>query len=401
MNIYGNKLIDLYHKLHKKKNQLEKMESNPDFIPRSARFNFEFYIRPEIQQTDEFNNIHLANTDLIKSFQYNLKEKIIETMKLDIEYINNKINSVVCEIIFTTTKAFHLQHNPTIIYPSALHTVAFLIINFGDNLLKHYTIDKNTFKTKFTEVYHDTSIQNLTLSNNILSPSRVHNANNPNNPYARSLSQRVPDVTNPEQILIDISEASNFIEHLRQTLEITLTVSLDNYTGQVTTNKATSQLTAFSTEILHEKATSETAEQMDFNPSVTPQVLTELIQKSTATAVSSLTREIQSLKAKLASVKDSSNKKQQYKNHNTQKNSSPRGRQGAPSTKKSSNRNTSRSKSPSQGTQRRSRSKQTRSNSPDDRNKGTPKDLQKKKRTNNKRSSNKKRSNSRSSSRKK
>ena len=69
------------------------------------------------------------------------------------------------------------------------------------------------------------------------------------------------------------------MEHLRQTLEITLVVSLDNYTGQVTTNKATSQLTAFSTELFHEKATSETAEQIDFNPSVTPQVLTELIQK--------------------------------------------------------------------------------------------------------------------------
>ena len=164
---YGNKLIDLHHKLEQKRKQLQKMEANPDFIPRSARFNFEFYIRPEIQQTDEFNLIQLSTTDLIKAFQFNLKEKIMEAMRLDIDYINNAINTVVCEIFFTTTKAFHLQHNPTIINPSVIHTIAFIIFNFSDNLLQHFTLDKHSFKSKFTEVYHDTCIQNLYPSSNI------------------------------------------------------------------------------------------------------------------------------------------------------------------------------------------------------------------------------------------
>ena len=395
---YGNKLIDLHHKLEQKKSQLNKMESNSDFIPRSARFNFEFYIRPEIQQTDEFNLIQLSTTDLIKSFQYSLKEKIMETMRLDINYMTNLLNTTVCEILFTTTKAFHLQHNPLIINPSALHTIAFLIHNFGDNLLKHFTLDKHSFKSKFTEVYHDTTIQNLFPSSNILSPPHVHNANNPNNPYARNLSQHNNNTENPEQLPIDISEASTFIEHLRQTLETTLVTSLDQYSGQIFTNKATTQLHAFSTEVLHEKATADTSARMDFSPSVTPQELNELIEKSTANAVSSLSREIQSLKAKLAATKTSQTQKQPKRSNSNRKNSPTRGRRGAPSPKKSSKNNTSRSKSPPSSNQRRSRSKQPRKTRQDAPDNDTSRNSKKKNEPNNKRNSVRKRSNSRSNS---
>ena len=319
-------------------------------------------------------------------------------MKLDINFITNEINKVVCEIIFSTTKAFHLQHNPTIIYPSVVHTIAFLINGFGDNLLKYFTLDKQTFKSKFTEVFHDPTIQNLIPSGNILSPPRVSNANHPLNPYARNLSQNNAPAEDPNQLPIDISEATNFMDYLRQTLEITLVTSLDQYSGQVTTNQATSQLAAFSTEILRERATSNTAEQMDFSPSVTPQVLNELIQKSTATAVSSLTREIQSLKAKLAHAKESSTQNSTKNQNPKRKNSPSRGRSGAPSTKKSSKQNTSRSKSPQETTTRRSRSKQPRSRNHDAQNKDSPNESKKKNGRNNKKSYNKKRSNSRSNS---
>ena len=72
------------------------------------------------------------------------------------------------------------------------------------------------------------------------------------------------------------------MDFLRQTLEGVLVVSIDNYNNQVDTNKATSQLAAFQTEILHEQATADTVNQMDFSPSVSPQELGELIAKSTS-----------------------------------------------------------------------------------------------------------------------
>ena len=177
---YGIRLINIYHKIQQKNIQLSKMESNLEFIPRSARINFEFYVRPDVQRTEEFSEIQSTTSDLIKTFQLNLKEQIIRAMKLDINHLQNELETVVCQLMYYTSKAFHLQHNPSKINHTATHTVAFLINGFGDNLLKHYRLDKNTFKTKFAEIFNDTTIVNL-QSFTATQPANVSNANNPLN----------------------------------------------------------------------------------------------------------------------------------------------------------------------------------------------------------------------------
>ena len=157
---------------------------------------------------------------------------------------------------------------------------------------------------------------------------------------------------------IDIVEATSFIDYLRQTLECVLVIPLDNYLNQVHTNKASSQLEAFSTEILYERATAETAHQMELSQSVTPQELEELINKSTSKAVATLSKEIQSLKSKLANAKKSSNNQNQ-KDSSKAKNK-PRGaRSSASSKNKSTNPDTSNSRSPTSHNRGRSRSPKT------------------------------------------
>ena len=174
-------------------------------------------------------------------------------------------------MIYYTSKAFHLQYNPTIINHTTTHTVAFIIAGFGDNLLKHCGLDKTTFKTTFAEIFHDESIINLQSVNTSPPSSNVSNASNPRNPYARSLTQpTASQQEGPSRIQINITPATKFIYYLRQTLETVLVTSIDNYNTQVNTNKATFQLEVFTTELLHEQATSNTATQMDFCPSVSP-----------------------------------------------------------------------------------------------------------------------------------
>ena len=358
---YTNKLIDLFHKLKQKETQLTKMNDNGDFIPRSARVNFEFYLRPEIKQTDEFGTIQLETTDLIKTFQFGLKAQIVKTMKLDIDFLKNKLNIVTCELIYYTSKAFHFFYNPTTINPSVTNTVAFLIYNFGDNLLKHCSLDKHSFKQKYTEVFHDVSIQTLYTSNTATNNSQISNASNPLNRYARNMASPTQlNLTQDSQPnnTINVTEATNFIDYLRQTLECVLVVPLDNYLNQVHTNKASFQLEAFSTEILYERATAETAHQMELSQSVTPQELEELISKSTSKAVASLSKEIQSLKSRLANATKSSNSPNNQGNSKT-KNKSRGARSSAPLKNKSTNRNTSRSRSSPSRNRSRSNSPKT------------------------------------------
>ena len=353
---YGIQFIDLYHKLQQKITQLSKMTNNPEFIPRSARINFEFYVRPEIKQTPEFSNIESSTTDLIKSFQLNLKEQIMATMRLDIQQLHNEIETTICHLLFYTAKAFHLQHNPTLINHTVVHTVAFLITGFGDNLLKHCRLNRASFNTKFTEVFNDNTISTL-CSLPAASLNNVSNTNNPLNRYARNLTQPSQSQEDSSRIAIDITPAANFIDYLRQTLETILVTSIDNYTNQVNTNTATSQLEALRTELLHEQETAKTAEQMDFSPSVSPQEQQELIAKSTSQAVSGLSREIQSLKAKLENSNSNHHRSKSTSSTNFKKNSPTRGRTRASLKKKSSVQNTLRSRSPA------SKPKQTRSRS--------------------------------------
>ena len=360
---YGNQLIDLHHKLQQKNTQLSKMEKNNDFIPRSARINFEFYVRPTVEQSPEFTSIQSETTDLIKSFQLNLKSQIMKSMRLDISHLKNEIKTVVCSLIYYTAKAFHLQHNPTVVNHPVVHTITFLINGFGDNLLKHCDLDKNSFKTRFAEIFHDTTIHNLQSFTSAAPSNAVNNANHPRNPYARNLTQLSQMPTSQEtntntRIPVDITSATTFIDFLRQTLEGILVTSIDNYNTQVNTNNVNSQLEAFSTEVLHEQATERTVDQMDISPSVSPTELQELIAKSTSKAVDSLSREIQSLKSKLTQA-NSSQKRQKSKNSSSQpaKNSSQRGRTSASLKKKNPSPNTSRSKSPATNSKRgRSRS---------------------------------------------
>ena len=185
--------------------------------------------------------------------------------------------------------------------------------------------------------------------------------------------------TIPRAFRSTINPATKFVDFLRQTLENILVVSIDNCQNQVNTNKATSQLEAFKTELLHEQMTSDTANQMDLSPSVSPQELEELIAKSTSKAVSSLTREIQSLKSKLENSTSNRRQSTTKSTKETQKNSSKRGQQGASLKKKQNDRNTSRSPSPStQSSRGRGRSRSTKP--PNKRHGGKNKDTSNKRR---------------------
>ena len=309
------------------------MQKDVEFIPRSARIDFDFYVRPEIKESEEFQVIKSETDHMISDFQKNLKSSIVRTLILEIEFIKSELNHNIIELIYHSSKAFHLLHNPMQNNPTVTCTVTHLINAYGDNLLMYTSLDKSAFKQEYVRIFNDQLILNLSTS------SGVTNANDPNNPYARNRQLSQDNTVLPSYL----GEASRFIDSLRSTMETILHTSFNQYENQVRSNQVASQLAAYSTEVLVDKSTSDTAERMDASPSITPENMQELVKKTTATAISSLTKEIQSLKDKLR------NSKSTIKNDKSQKNTSPRGRKGASEKKKSqksNRRNSSRSPSP-------------------------------------------------------
>ena len=317
---YAEKHVNLYAKLEQKKTQVDRMNKNVDFIPRSARINFEFYVRPQVKEMQDFAEIQSETEQMIGDFQQNLKNQIVRVAIMECNLLKRELNENLIHLIHHTTKALHLQHNPDKINHTVTTTIAHIMNGHGETILKHSTMNTNVFKTYYAELYNDTSINNLN------SGGRVFNANNPNNPYSQQATLSQTNSVLPSHL----GDAISFVDSLCTTLETILCTSIDTFINQVQTNKITNTLEAYGSEILLDQATADTTNHMDLSRSVAPEELQELVKKSTATALSSLTKEIQSLRDKLKSSSQ------------TQKNSPPRGNQSA-SLKKKSSRNHSKS----------------------------------------------------------
>ena len=320
---YAEKHVNLFTKLEQKKLQVDKMSKDADFIPRSARINFEFYVRPQIQDSTEFTEIKEETAKMISDFQKNLKSQIVCVTIMEVNLLKKEIDDNSIRLIHHTTNAFHLQNNPDRINHTVTATIAHIINGYGPTMLRYTTMDKDGFKRRYAELFNDNSIQNYN------SGGSVTNADNPNNPY----SQRTILSQNNTYLPSHLGEAVNFIDSLRNTLETVLLTSIDNYTNQVLSNKIASTLEAYGHEVLLETTTSETTEMMDLSKSVAPEELQELVKKSTDSAISSLTKEIQSLRDKLNNSKSN------------QKNSKGRGKPSASLKKKSKKGDASASKS--------------------------------------------------------
>ena len=344
---YAEKHVNLFAKLEHKKIQVDRMSKDNDFIPRSARVNFEFYVRPQISEMDDFTVIKDETTRMIDDFQQNIKSQIVRVAIMEINCLHQELNDNLVQLIHHTTKAFHLQYNPDAKNHTVTTTIAHLINAHGETILKHSNLDNNGFEQTYSLLFNDTSI------NNFNSTGRVSFPNNPNNPYSQNatISQQTNTI-----LPSHLGEAINFIDNLRNTLEVIICTSIDNYVNQVNTNKVTSKLEAYGSEILLEKATADTTEMMDLSKSVAPEELQELVTKSTNAAVSSLKKEIQSLKDKL---RDSNGKQKNSSSRGTASASLKNKTKGKSSKPKSKSNESSKSTSP---TEKRKESKTSNQN---------------------------------------
>ena len=72
----GETWIDLIARYRQKSNQVIKMSSDEDFIPRSARIaDFKFFVPKEVETSEEFNAIKEATDNIVTTFKKDLKKR--------------------------------------------------------------------------------------------------------------------------------------------------------------------------------------------------------------------------------------------------------------------------------------------------------------------------------------
>ena len=118
--------IELLHKWSTKCRQHCKMEGDDTFIPRSARLmNFEFRVSKEVETSEEFLEVKAETEVIIKEFRLNLKDRIMDTLKIEILSTRQKLYENLVKEIYSIIQAKLLSekktNDPHVIFTQILH----------------------------------------------------------------------------------------------------------------------------------------------------------------------------------------------------------------------------------------------------------------------------------------
>jgi hypothetical protein len=116
------------------------METDEEFIPQSASVVFTFHMSKTAEERPEFITLQEETTALIKTFQKDLKKKIISATKTELALLKSEIKTDFSKAYYLSTCAFLIVgdgHIPT----NAHQIVNTLLDHYHKDLLKHASSD--------------------------------------------------------------------------------------------------------------------------------------------------------------------------------------------------------------------------------------------------------------------
>ena len=288
----GHHHVSLLHKLHNKKAQITRMESDEDFIPRSARIDFKFHMsktaeeRPEFLALQEETNTHIAN------FRKLLRQQIIKATKIESDALTEEIKIGFIKVIRVSTEAF-LIGDDTGVTPNGdlLHaTVSSLMEHRHATLLRHTTF------TSF-DVFCDTYKRLHNLSEFPIAPT------GPSTSAAPASRFFSPNNTNPTTPAIQSVQVPPVqLDKIARALESVFIFPFDEYLKQCKKNQISLSLKKLSTMHFTEEATNDSQMHLDREPAADRAQLQSLIKKQTQAETKSLSQELAKLQAKIKAL---------------------------------------------------------------------------------------------------
>jgi hypothetical protein len=131
----GKRIIALKHKLFLKERNFSRMEDDAAYVPVSARVKFKLQAWKEAEASPEFATLATQTADIITTFQLQLKNQIIQNIRLEQTVLAAQLNNLFVEALAAAT-SLHL----TALGKSSnnTHIVALAIIaQYESTLLKY------------------------------------------------------------------------------------------------------------------------------------------------------------------------------------------------------------------------------------------------------------------------
>jgi len=145
----GESHVDILHKWATKVRQHKKMEDDDEFIPRSARMvNFEFRVSKEVEESEEFNRIQKDTDIIINDFRLSLKEKVQETLGLEIRLLKEKMEKNLVLHIFKIVQGYLITDSKDV----SPHLIVSALMHYHHEKL----LDQTTFELEdFNKTYRE------------------------------------------------------------------------------------------------------------------------------------------------------------------------------------------------------------------------------------------------------
>jgi hypothetical protein len=311
----------LLSKLHHRMKQVEKMESDADFIPRSARVTFVLNLSKTAEQDAEFPALRDECTRIVNETQENLKKQIIAATHIEIRILKTDVQKDLAAAIHIAVKAFLLaEDNATIIPPEKMGST--LLDRYHESLLSHCYCELATFRPIYCTENGIASLPAPFRAGDITRRAAAPAAPPITQPDNDSLFQHfisapvpalAPAIAPPVHNALEDTIASN----LKRTLESVFISAWGLYLSKSKANAVDAALKKLSTEHFDSKATESAAMEIDMEPPATRLQLDSLIQDSVTKQTNKLQRELKTLRAEL------NNKSKPKPSKNVRRGSSP------------------------------------------------------------------------------
>ena len=119
------------------------MTSDATVIPRSTRIEFQLTAPKSFEERMDFTTLQAETTTIVKNFKNELKNKIIESIRIKIKALNAKINDYYSKSIHTIISVVSLSKGRSL--SNAHHITTSLLQQYSTQMMMHTDIDTNTF----------------------------------------------------------------------------------------------------------------------------------------------------------------------------------------------------------------------------------------------------------------
>ena len=285
METHGQAFVLSMSKLHNKQRQLTKMETDEDFFPRSARFEFKLHPSKAVEQVSSYTDLQEEIDTSINDMKRLFKAYIIRLLKIENEQSAKQLLIDTASSLRQVIDAFKVGHENS---PSADIIAATIIEQHHETILK--TIPGATlqqFKTEYVKLHSLNTWPNAHIDPQA-NGSRQSASQSPFFSQTRTTTPPTPAPT-------PTSPTTTLCQTIYTAFRAVFITSWDSYKEQIRKNEITLQIKRLKVNRELEKSAEDTAIAIDDDGTAPPELIAEMVAKKTNEATKPFRKEIADL----------------------------------------------------------------------------------------------------------